>query len=347
MPMSNRRSVTVANALALIVALLVVTTPASAQFNIRKKVKGEATAKAVEKAGEKAGMEPTAAEGAPAAPGAPAAAEGTLVLTPEVVDRLVVGLKAGAAEREGAKTEDTPYGRYVRGKAAYEVAQPKCAAAQQGAIQKMAADDKKMARYQAMTEKMIAAGSRKDYAAQQAYSDSAMAMLDPSCAVKNPERPSDYNDAQRAIDNRAEQASLKASGFTSKEFGQASDRAISILTDNPPAGDASPSEKAAVKAKDPELKSLLGIRDAQEARISKQAPAPAPAAVADTVKAPTAPTAPVSANECMMQNVQKHEAEIKALGDRGEAAQKAGNTALMMAIADTIQQIQFAGCNRR
>jgi hypothetical protein len=92
---------------------------------------------------------------------------------------------------------------------------------------------------------------------------------------------------------------------------------------------------------------LLGIREAQEGRIAKQAPAPAPAAV-DTAppKTAAAPTAAVSVNECMAANVKKHEAEIRALGDRGSAAQQAGNTALMMAIADSIQQIQFAGCKR-
>jgi hypothetical protein len=48
----------------------------------------------------------------------------------------------------------------------------------------------------------------------------------------------------------------------------------------------------------------------------------------------------------MMNNVQKHEKEIQALGDRGSAAQEAGNNALMMAIADTITRIQMAGCGR-
>lgn len=350
MPILNRRSITLVQAFGLIVmAALVVTTPASAQFGaIKKKLKGDAAAKAAEKAGEAAGgdaakdPEPTAT----AARGAPIATEQTLVLTSEVVGRLITGLKAGAAEREAAKKEDTQYGRYHKAAAAYAVAKPKCEAAMQPGIQRIAADEKKNARYTKLTEKMVEAGSRQDYAAQQAYNDSAMAMIDASCTVKQPEEPKDYYDQQRAIDNRAEQATLKVSGFTAKELGQASDRAISILTDNPPATDASPSEKAAVKAKDPELKSLLGIREAQEGRIAKQAPAPAPTAVVDTAPSPTVapPTGAAAVNECMMKNVQAHEAEIKALGDRGNAAQKAGNTALMMAIADTIQQIEFAGC---
>jgi hypothetical protein len=347
MPSSNRRSITVV--LALIVATLVVTPPASAQFGaIKKKLKGDATAKAAEKAGEKGGVEPTAAQG-PAAPSDPAAAGGTLVLTSDVVDRLITGLKAGAAEREAAKKEDTPYGRYIKAKAAYEVAKPKCEAAMQPGIQRIAADEKKNARYQAMSEKMFDAANRKDYVAQQAYSDSAMGMIDPSCTVKQPQEPKDYYDLQRGIDNRAEQATLKASGFSGKEFGQVSDRTIAILAQNPPPTDVSASEKAAVKAKDPELKSLLGIREAQEARVAKQAPAPAPAAVTDTAPPPTVtpPTGAVAVNECMVKNVEAHQAEIQALGDRGSAAQQAGNTALMMAIADSIQQIQFKGCKRQ
>jgi hypothetical protein len=47
-----------------------------------------------------------------------------------------------------------------------------------------------------------------------------------------------------------------------------------------------------------------------------------------------------------VKNVQAHEPQIKALGDRGAAAQEAGNTALMMAIADSINQIMYKGCKR-
>jgi hypothetical protein len=336
MPLLNRRSIRIASTL-LAFAALAVTTPASAQFGgLKKKLKGDAAAKAVE-----------GAAGGPAA-AAPARADETVVLTPDVVDRLIAGLKAREAEREAAKHEDTPYGRYLKGVAAYEAAKPKCDAAMQPGIQKIALDQKKNAKYQRYVEKMVEAGNKQDYKTQQVYNDSAMAMIDASCVVKNPERPSDMYEAERAIDNRAEQAVLKTSGFTSTELGQVSDRVISILTGTtPPGGEASAGEKAAVKAKDPELKSLLGIRDAQEQRVAKQAPAPAAAAV-DTAPTPTVspPTGAAAVNECMMKNVQKHEAEIKALGERGDAANKAGDMARMMAIADSIQQIQFAGCKR-
>jgi hypothetical protein len=49
-------------------------------------------------------------------------------------------------------------------------------------------------------------------------------------------------------------------------------------------------------------------------------------------------------SNCMIANMQKHEAELEALGKRAEAAQNAGNQAKLMAIADTLQRIQMAGC---
>jgi hypothetical protein len=174
------------------------------------------------------------------------------------------------------------------------------------------------------------------------YQDSAMAMIDPSCVVHEPPQPKDYYELQRGVDNRAEQATLKAADVTATEYGQLSDRVIAILTGATPPGGASPAEKAAVNAKGPELKSLLGIREAQEQRISKPAPAPAPTPAA--APAPAVPAGASAVNTCMVQNIEKHQAEIVALGERGQAAQQAGNTALMMAIADTVNRIQMAGC---
>jgi hypothetical protein len=257
-------------------------------------------------------------------------------------------MKAGQAEREKAKQENTPYSRYDRAKAAYEAAKPKCQAAMQPAIMKIAQDEKKNAKYQKYSEKMMEAGSRRDSTTQMAYHDSAMAMIDASCLVREPTQPSGYYDQGRVIDNRAEQASLKASGFTAQDWGRAIDRTYGILTDNGSVADASAGEKAAVKAKDPELKSLLGIREAQEERVAKHAPEPAPAAVTDTAPQPsvTPPSGAAMLNDCQVKNVQAHEAEVKALGDRGAAAQQAGNTALMMAIADSINQIMYQGCKR-
>lgn len=373
----NGRSFAIGRIVAVLLLALALATPASAQFGaLKKKLKGDTVNKAVDKAvdgaagGDSAAAPTETGAAASTAGGAgptakavggpkPATPEtgGTLVMTPEVVDRLIAGLKAGKAEREKAKTEDTPYGRYNRAKEAYEKsrlayeeAQAKCQAAQSTFPTRMAANEKLLNKYQYYAQKAVDAMGNRDTTTQKAYTDSSLAIMDPSCTVKGPEQPrqpDDYYDAESAINERAEQATLKAADFSSRqELGYASDKTIAILTGQ--ASDASPSEKAAVQAKDPELKSLLGIRSAQEERVSKKgkagatrdtvtpAPAPAPAAP---------PVPPVSVNQCMAKNVEAHQAEIEALGNRGDAARKAGNNALMMAIADSIRRIQYAGCD--
>jgi hypothetical protein len=336
--------------LALVIVCLA--TPASAQFGgLKKKLKGDAAAKAAEKAGGEPGAEapagPAAATAAEAPPAkAPAGSDGSIiVLTPDVVDRLMTAIKAGKAERQTAVTEDTPYGRYLRAQAASEAAKSKCDAAQQGWVTRMSADEKLAKRSQALLDGMTNAAGRQDTAAMRAYQDSTLTMIDPSCTVQAPGRPDDFSDMERAIDDRAEQATLKAGNFTATEYGQVNERVIAILSDATAPGGASPAEQAAVTAKGPELKKLLGFHDAQQERIGKSAPAPA--AVADTAPPPAMPTAASAATDCMARNAQKHEAEIQALGERGQAANKAGNTAAMMAIADTINRMTMAGCAGR
>ncbi len=66
-------------------------------------------------------------------------------------------------------------------------------------------------------------------------------------------------------------------------------------------GGASPSEKSAVSAKDPELKAMYGIRDAQAERVAKQAPAPDPTPAPVQAQVPTAAS---TVNQCMMNNIQ-------------------------------------------
>ena len=316
--------------LVAVLAALAASTPAAAQF---KKLKDAASKATEQKAATPA-----------AAPSASAPADGgVVVVTPEVVDRLLAGDKAAKAEREKAGKEDTPYGRYIRAKAAYDVAQPKCGAAQATWIQRAAADETLVNRYTAAMDKAMAAQQKGDMAGYEAGSYAALAIVDPSCAVKDPQVPEGYSDAQRAVEERANQAKLRATGFTDREFGLTSDRVLAILTGSDAPGGASASEKSAVSAKDPELKSMYGIRDAQAERVAKQAPAPDPTPAPVQAQVPTAASA---VNQCMMNNIQAHEEQIKALGDRGSAAQEAGNTQLMMAIADSIMRIQMAGCNK-
>jgi len=317
--------------LRLLVAVLValgMSTPAAAQF---KKLKDAVT--------KKSDPKPDASAPQPPADG------GTVALTPDVVDHLLIGLRAAQAEREKAAKEDTPYGRYIRAQAAYAAAQPKCEAAHMTWVQRMVADEKLGKRYTATVDKAMAAQQKGDMAGYQAGMYEALAIVDPSCAVKEPERPSDYNELQRAVDERANQANLKASSFTDRELGMASDRVIAILNGSDPPGGASASEKSAVSAKGPELKAAYGIRDAQEQRVAKPGPA-ADSTPPAQAQAPTPPPTGPGYSQCMVDNIQSHEAEIQALGDRGSAAQEAGNTPLMMAIADTIMRIQNAGCSK-
>ena len=307
--------------MAIALVALAIGTPASAQFGgLKKKLKGTAAQEGANKAAESAG--------------------GTIVLTEDVVARLIAGLKAGGAERDAAAKEDTPFGRYKKAEAAFAVAEPKCQAAQQSFPQRMANDEKTMNKYSALVDKMVAAQTKGDQKLTKIYQDSAMAMQDPSCTVERPSQPDDYYEAQRTIGSRAEQQEMKASGFSRSELAMVKERTDAILRKAAP--DASASEKSAVDAKGGELKPLLGIDDQPPARATKPAPAPAPAPAAPA--APAQSPAVSSMNECMMKNMQAHQKEIEGLGKRAEAAQKANDTDKVMAIADTLQQLQMAGC---
>jgi hypothetical protein len=297
-------------------------TPAAAQFGgLKKKIKPAVTQEAA----------------------APANQGGTVVFTDEVVNQLLTGLTAGQAEREAAMKEDTPYGRFKKADAAYQAAKPKCEAAQPAFYQRGAANPKMLDKYQTLTEKMVAAQGKGDMKLAANYQDSAMAMIDPSCIVKQPEQPEDYYEAERAAEARAEAKEIEASGFSRNDMALLKERAVAILSNSPPPGGASASEKSAVAAKSSQLKPLLGMRDPAPVQAAKPAPQPAPVPAA-AQPSPEMSAYASSMNDCMMKNMQNHEAELEALAKRAEAAQKAGNQQQLMAIADTLQQIQMAGC---
>jgi hypothetical protein len=306
-------------------AACAIVTPATAQFGgLRKKIKSPVKQEAATTPNNEGGM---------------------VVLTSDVVDQLLTGLEAGQAERQAATKEDTPYGRYKRGQAAYEVAKPKCEAAQPGFYQRGAADNKMLDKYSALTEKMVAAQGKGDMKRMAIYQDSAMAMIDPSCVVKQPEQPKDYYETERAVEARAEAKEIEASGFSQGEMAMLKERAIAILTNATPPGGASASEKSAVAAKSAQLKPLLGIREAPPVQVAKPAPAPAPAPTpAAAQPSPEMSARAASMSDCMMKNMQKHQPEIEALAKRAEEAQSAGNQPKLMAIADTLQRLQMAGC---
>ena len=326
MPGPCRRPAVVVRLALATLAAVGIATPASAQIGrLKNKVKVTATQEAA----------------------APGEQPGMIVLTEDVVSQLLAGLKAGQAERAAATKEDTPFGRYKKAEAAYAEARPKCEAAQQTFPQRAAGNKKMLDKYSALTEKMIKAQEKGDMKTMVIYQDSAMAMQDPSCTVKEPERPKDYYQAQREMDVRAEKQAAQASGFSPAEFAMVKERAIAIIQGATPPGDASPAEKAAVSAKSAELKPLLGFVEQPAAQAAKPAPEPAPTPAAAPAVDPQTSAAASRMGECMAKNMQSHQAEIEALSKRAQAAQKAQDTQKLMALADTLQRIQMAGCMGR
>lgn len=190
-------------------------------------------------------------------------------------------------------------------------------------------------------DKMTEAQGKGDQRVAAIYFDSAMAMQDPNCVAKEPQQPDDYYESRRAVDARAEKTAIKSSGFTRSELAMARERAEALLRGGTSPGDISASEKSAVAARAGELRPLLGIRDAQPARTTKPAAASAPTAPpAGSTMSP----AMTARNACIQRNLEKNEKQIQVLAERGAAAQQAGNTNAMIAISDTLQRLQNAGC---
>jgi hypothetical protein len=325
---SAGRLVGLARAVALVVLAAATAAPAAAQIGgITKKLK---TAAGAPETPAKDASAATAAQGG-----------GVLVLDDEVLESFIKGLRAGQAEREAAAKADTPYGRYIRAQAAYAEAKPKCDAAMQTWAQRMAANQALMEKNNALLERMIAAMEKQDTALQRVYGDSMAALPDPSCAVKSPVQPNDWMNHQRDVDTRAEEQEIKVSGFTRQELGGVRDRVLAVLN-GAPLPDMSPSEQDAVNQRADELNRLMG-REVPAAAAAKPAPPPAAAAP------PPQPTSGMSPEQeamtnCMAKNSKKHEPEIVRLGESAAAAAQSGNTQAAMAIADSIRQLQVAGC---
>ena len=332
----TRRVVSLGRLVPAALLMLALATPAAAQFGgLKKKIKAAAGAESEDKG----------KDGATAPAGGAGAGGGTVVVDDKTVGQLIEGLKAGRAEREAAQKEDNSYGRYNRDLAAYKTAYAKCEDAKQNMTQRMMADEKFRDRYSAVADKMMKAQEKGDQKAYAAYGDSTMALIDPGCLVKEPKQPDDYYDAQREIDNRSEQAELKGSGLTRGEMAVVKERAWGILQGAP--GDASKSEQTAVNTRGAELKQLMGIQQEEPARMKKAAPAPAPAQAPAATPATQPGMSDVQQQtaNCMAQNAQKHQKEIEALAQRAQAAQQANDMATLMAISDSIQKLQSAGCH--
>ena len=200
---------------ACVLVMLGVASPAAAQFGGLKKKLKKASGQEDSRAGA-AASDPTPAQG------------GSVVLTADVVNQLISGLRAGQAEREAAAKEDTPYGRYEKARRTYVEAGPKCEAGRQAWIQR--ADPKEVDRSTALNQKMLDAQAKHDYKLMQVYQDSAALLQGgPACVVKKPDQPDNYYALQREVDQRTEKAAVKASGLSGGEYAMAQERAMAIL----------------------------------------------------------------------------------------------------------------------
>jgi hypothetical protein len=328
---------------ACVLVMLGIASPAAAQFGgLKKKLKSAAGQEAAAEGAKKAGVDAPANA---AAAGNAGAGGGAVVLTPAVVDQLLTGLNAIKAYRDSARMGDNSFGRYNRAVAAYDSAQAKCDAARQPFINRMATNEKLANQYNELMNKMTEAMGKGDRDGAMRYQEQAIAMQDKSCIVKQPTRPDDYNDTESDIDAKAEKEGVKKSGLSDAEFSMARERGEGILYDAA-RPDVSESEKNAVKAKSKELKKALGIDQPAPERAKKPAPAPEPAPPPPPTPQTGMTQAQTDMSNCMAANAQKHEKQIEALGERAKAAQEAGDIATTMAIADSINQLQMAGCNK-
>ena len=163
---------------------------------------------------------------------------------------------------------------------------------------------------------MVKAQEKGDQKLAATYGDSAMAMMDPSCIVKQPKQPDDYYDAQREHRQPRGGAGDQGLGMSRSELAMAKERARTILQ----GADAArrrvrereergeqPRRRAQAAAGHPGA--APGPRRQARARAAA-APAPAAAAAPQDVGRPVEAMA-----NCMASNAQKHEKEIEALGN--------------------------------
>ena len=319
-------------AAALVACILA--TPAAAQFGGLKKKLKRATSQEESPAAAQA-SDPTPAQG------------GTVVLTPDVVNQLITGLKAGQAEREAAATsDDNSYGRYRKAERAYTEAQAKCESQRQAWTMK--GNAKELDKANALIEKMLKAQEKQDYKTAALYQDSVNLLQGgPACLIKKPDQPKDYYEAQREVEVRGEKAAVKASGLGAGEYAMAQERAMAILRGGAPT-DVPQSEKKAVMDKKAELTRLLWPEEkpvvAEAKPVAQPTPAPQPQPQPTPQVDPQTAAAANQMGMCMAKNIEAHKSEVESLQKQAQAAQKAKDQSKLMSIAQRLQEIQMAGC---
>ncbi|HKV73230.1 MAG TPA: hypothetical protein VJN95_01825 [Gemmatimonadales bacterium] len=277
------------------------------------------------------GLKKKAAQAAGAATGvAPANTPGKATpppeVTPVIVDHYLAGIKAGEAERARLAQGNTPAGQYYAAVDAKKKHDKYCAEYQ----------EKQMAEYQ----RLIAAAK---------YDSSALVMQkkDPSCQTyaADPKEPS-FDELAKAKGSQ-DSAAAAAAGVDVSQWAGLNEWipvAVYQMVNSPDQNDQllasnfskKVSEISALRARQADLATALNIRGPE--RQKKEAPAAMAAPAAPAAGAAGAAGTQGDAN-CYSTEMQKNQPALEALGKRAEAAQKKGDNASMMAIADTIQQL--------
>ena len=267
--------------------------------------------------------------GAPgAAPAASPGAPPSVIVTPDVIDRYLAGLKARRAERDRIAKTNTPVGKYFAAQDAYRAHETHC----------RDFDRKRSETYSRLV-------------AQQKYdSASALAQVrDASCetGMSQPQEPEfqDLAGAQGTEDTAAAVgAGMDVNAWASLDewipqlmyqMVNSPERTTAELASN---FGRKPGEVEALKARKDEVATALGIPPRQKPVEHQQVatPEPPPAMPANT------PGMPSQGSALFMQTeMNNQQARIEALAAKGQAAQKANDMATTMAIADTVNGINM------
>jgi hypothetical protein len=254
-----------------------------------------------------------------------------VVVTPEVIDHYLAGLKARKAERGRIATTNTPVGKYYAAEDAYRAHQKHCEEFNQ----------KRSENYSRLI-------------AQQKYDSAGAAMTarDASCetGMAEPQEP-DFQELTRARGSEdtaaAVGAGMDVNSWASldewipdlmNQMVNSPERSTAELASN---FGRKPSEIEALKARKDEVAAALGIPPKQKPVEQPQMAAPQPQMTAPAAGA-ASPGMTAGGAQCMQTEMNAQKPALEAMGKRAQAARDANDMNKAMAIADSISQINMA-----
>ena len=260
--------------------------------------------------------------GVETAPAKPAAAAPAPEVTPTIVDHYLAGLKARAEERERIAHGNTPAGKYYAAVAAKKSQDTKCRESMQ---------------YRSDTYLRLL--NQQKYDSATAWSE----VPDTICVKVLPEPPEpDFEELSKAKGSE-DSAAAVAAGLQVTQWAQLEEwipPMVTQMVQNPDQNTQTlasnyvrkVSEAEAIKARKDDLAKALGIAP----RAKKPAP--------DSVAAPSgaAPTG----GACLQTELAKQRPAMDRLSALAETADKKGDNHAMMAIADSINQINMAAMRK-